>query len=145
MSDFVEQFTTYLQSQDRSAHTVAAYARDVTVFLTWLPEQLGKAISLVEVIPFDVQKYSTAIISSLRGASPPESIGRWRRCVCFSPGWCRLARPARIPRGMCRAFSRRGAIRRRSQRKRSIACSEKQRHSGNSRKPKAVGKSYQHR
>ena len=66
MSDFVEQFTTYLQSQDRSAHTVAAYARDVTVFLTWLPEQLGKAISLVEVTPFDVQKYRDHLVAEGR-------------------------------------------------------------------------------
>ncbi len=62
MGDFIEQFTTYLRSQDRSAHTVAAYTRDVTAFFTWLPEQLGKAVSLVEVTPFDVQKYRDHLV-----------------------------------------------------------------------------------
>lgn len=66
MSDFLEQFTVYLQSQDRSAHTVAAYARDVTAFFTWLTEQLGKAVSLVEVTPFDVQKYRDHLVAEER-------------------------------------------------------------------------------
>jgi len=66
MSHFVEHFTTYLQSQDRSAHTVAAYTRDVMAFFAWLPEQLGKAISLVEVTPFDVQKYRDHLVSEGR-------------------------------------------------------------------------------
>ncbi len=66
MSDSLEQFTTYLQSQDRSAHTVAAYTHDVTAFFTWLPDQLGKAVPLVEVTPFDVQKYRDHLVAEGR-------------------------------------------------------------------------------
>jgi integrase/recombinase XerC len=66
VSDFLEHFTAYLQSQDRSAHTVAAYTRDVIVFFTWLPVQLGKAVPLVEVTPFDVQKYRDYLVTEGR-------------------------------------------------------------------------------
>jgi integrase/recombinase XerC len=66
MSDSVEQFATYLQSQDRSAHTVAAYTRDVTAFFIWLAEQLGKSVNLVEVTPFDIQKYRDHLVDEGR-------------------------------------------------------------------------------
>lgn len=66
MSEFLKQFTTYLQVQDRSAHTVAAYTRDVSAFFAWLPEQLGKIVSLAEVTPFDVQKYRDHLVDEGR-------------------------------------------------------------------------------
>ncbi len=72
MSD-LEQFTTYLHTQDRSAHTVAAYTRDVTAFTAWLPAQLGKPVSLAEVTPFDVQKYRDHLVGAGR---KPASVNR---------------------------------------------------------------------
>lgn len=83
MSEFVEQFTTYLQSQDRSAHTVAAYTRDVAAFFAWLPEQLGKSVSLVEVTPFDVQKYRDHLVAEGR---KPAGVNRALAAlrVCFT-------------------------------------------------------------
>jgi len=72
MADSLEQFTAYLQAQDRSAHTVAAYQRDVAAFFAWLSEQLGRGalasrpLLPVEVTPFDVQKYRDALVAAGR-------------------------------------------------------------------------------
>jgi len=72
MTDSLEQFTAYLQAQDRSAHTVAAYQRDVAAFFAWLSEQLGRGdpagrpLLPVEVTPFDVQKYRDALVAAGR-------------------------------------------------------------------------------
>jgi len=59
----LEQFVTYLQTQDRSPHTVNAYRRDVSAFFTWLAEQIGRDVPSVEVTPFDVQKYRDHLVA----------------------------------------------------------------------------------
>jgi len=63
MSQFLEQFVAHLQMQDASPHTVAAYRRDVSAFFTRLAEQIGQEVPLVEVTPFDVQKYRDHLVA----------------------------------------------------------------------------------
>lgn len=59
----LERFTTYLQEQDRSPHTVAAYTQDVAVFFTWLDTKTGKELAPVNVTVFDVQKYREHLLA----------------------------------------------------------------------------------
>jgi len=62
----LERFATYLQEQDRSPHTVAAYTQDVAAFFTWLTEKTGKELAPVNVTVFDVQKYREHLIAAGR-------------------------------------------------------------------------------
>jgi integrase/recombinase XerC len=66
MTTFLDEFTAYLQAQDRSPHTVKAYHSDVTAFFDWLTAQLGKPVPPVEVTPFDVQKYRDHLVAEGR-------------------------------------------------------------------------------
>jgi len=61
MSQYLKEFVAYLQVQDRSPHTVTAYRRDVSAFLDWVAEQVGREV--VEVTPFDVQKYRDHLVA----------------------------------------------------------------------------------
>ncbi len=62
----LEPFATYLQEQDRSPHTIAAYTRDVAAFFTWLNEKTGKELAPVNVTVFDVRKYREHLIAAGR-------------------------------------------------------------------------------
>lgn len=66
MNADLERFTTYLQEQDRSPHTIAAYTQDVAAFFTWLNEKTGKELAPVNVTVFDVQKYREHLIAAGR-------------------------------------------------------------------------------
>ena len=63
MSQYLKEFVAYLQVQDRSPHTVVAYRRDVSAFLDWVAEQVGREVAPVEVTPFDVQKYRDHLVA----------------------------------------------------------------------------------
>jgi site-specific recombinase XerD len=62
MNQTLEQFVTYLQTQDVSEYTVKAYRRDVSAFFTWLAKQVGQDTLPVEVTTFDVQKYRDHLV-----------------------------------------------------------------------------------
>jgi len=72
MTDFLDKFTTYLQAQDRSPHTVKAYRSDVAAFFNWLAAQLSRGdaphrpLTPVEVTLFDVQKYRDHLVAEGR-------------------------------------------------------------------------------
>lgn len=59
----LKEFAVYLQTQDRSPHTVDAYCRDLSAFFKWLAQQVGREVPPVEVTPFDVQQYRDHLIS----------------------------------------------------------------------------------
>ncbi len=63
MNADLERFATYLQEQDRSPHTVAAYTQDVAAFFTWLNAKTGKELAPVNVTVFDVQKYREHLLA----------------------------------------------------------------------------------
>jgi len=62
MSTFLDDFVTYLQTRDASSHTINAYRNDVAAFFAWLSDQVGAEVPLVEVTPFDIQKYRDALV-----------------------------------------------------------------------------------
>jgi integrase/recombinase XerC len=62
MDQKLEAFTTHLQSQDVSEHTVKSYRRDVEAFFKWLTKQVGQDTPPVEVTAFDVQKYRDHLV-----------------------------------------------------------------------------------
>ncbi len=66
MTNYLDEFTTYLQKLDRSPLTVKGYRHDVEIFFAWLEERLERFIPLIEVTPFDLQKYR----NSLEGSKP---------------------------------------------------------------------------
>ena len=66
MSADVERFATYLQEQDRSPHTIAAYTQDVAAFFTWLSAKTGKELAPVNVTVFDVRKYREHLLAAGR-------------------------------------------------------------------------------
>lgn len=73
MSAFLDDFVAHLQAQDASPHTVAAYRSDVAAFFAWLADQNGADVPLVEVTPFDVQKYRDALVA---GGRRPAGVNR---------------------------------------------------------------------
>jgi len=66
MSTDLERFATYLQEQDRSPHTIAAYTQDVAAFFAWLSVKTGKELAPVNVTVFDAQKYREHLIAAGR-------------------------------------------------------------------------------
>jgi len=66
MSTDLERFAEYLQEQDRSPHTIAAYTQDVAAFFAWLTEKTGKELAPVNVTVFDVQKYREHLLAAGR-------------------------------------------------------------------------------
>lgn len=58
---FLKDFTTYLQRQDRSPRTVAAYRREVAAFFAWLRKQTGRDVQAAQVTTFDVKRYRQAL------------------------------------------------------------------------------------
>jgi len=66
MSTDLERFAEYLQEQDRSPHTIAAYTQDVAAFFAWLSTKTGKELAPVNVTVFDVQKYREHLIAAGR-------------------------------------------------------------------------------
>jgi site-specific recombinase XerC len=63
MNQHLDQFVTYLQTQDRSPHTIAAYRRDVSAFFAWLAQRIDREVPTVEVTTFDVQKYRDHLVT----------------------------------------------------------------------------------
>ncbi len=66
MSEWLTDFIAHLQQQDRSAHTVAAYQRDLAAFFTWLEQQLGRAVPPAEVTTYDVRRYRDHLVNAGR-------------------------------------------------------------------------------
>lgn len=66
MNADLERFATYLQEEDRSPHTIAAYTQDVAAFFTWLNAKTGKELAPVNVTVFDVQKYREHLLAAGR-------------------------------------------------------------------------------
>ena len=86
MNTFLEEFSSALQAQDRSPHTVSAYVSDVRGFYQWLEERLGQVVQLVAITPFDVQRYRDHLSDLGR---QPSTINRKLAAlsVCFA--WAR--------------------------------------------------------
>jgi site-specific recombinase XerD len=63
MNQHLDQFVMYLQTQDRSPHTIAAYRRDVSAFFAWVAQQIDREVPPVEVTTFDVQKYRDHLVT----------------------------------------------------------------------------------
>ena len=59
----IERFGIYLQEQDRSPHTIAAYTRDVAAFFTWLSARTGQELTPVNVTIFDVKDYRAYLLA----------------------------------------------------------------------------------
>ncbi len=61
MTNYLDEFTAYLQGLDRSPLTVKSYRHDVELFFAWLEARLERTVPLVEVTPFDLQKYRDSL------------------------------------------------------------------------------------
>jgi integrase/recombinase XerC len=66
MSADLERFAIYLQEQDRSPHTVAAYTQDVAAFFAWLNAKTGRELAPANVTVFDVRKYREHLLAAGR-------------------------------------------------------------------------------
>jgi len=66
MSADLERFAIYLQEQDRSPHTIAAYTQDVAAFFAWLNAKTGRELAPANVTVFDVRKYREHLLAAGR-------------------------------------------------------------------------------
>jgi site-specific recombinase XerD len=84
MNQYLEQFVSFLQTQDRSHHTITAYRRDVTAFFIWLREQIDQEVPLKEITAFDIQKYRDHLVALGR---KPAGVNRRLAALRAFFGW----------------------------------------------------------
>jgi site-specific recombinase XerD len=53
----LDAFLTALQAREASAHTIAAYRRDLTGFAAWFADHVGTACTLTTITPTDVRDF----------------------------------------------------------------------------------------
>ncbi len=59
-------FTTWLQEQDRSPHTVRAYTVALRDFSAWFTERTSKALAPAHITPLDVKTYRQHLVEARR-------------------------------------------------------------------------------
>lgn len=68
MDKLVEQFSEYLQKQDRAEKTVRAYISDLQSFSVWFKQSNGEKLTSRNFTPTDVREYRQWLVS--RGTAP---------------------------------------------------------------------------
>lgn len=68
MDKLVEQFSEYLQKQDRAEKTVRAYISDLQSFSGWFKQSNGEKLTSRNFTPTDVREYRQWLVS--RGTAP---------------------------------------------------------------------------
>lgn len=59
----IEDFTAYLQTQDRADSTVRAYTSDLRLFARWFQQTNGKEITPIRVTPIDLREYRQYLVT----------------------------------------------------------------------------------
>jgi integrase/recombinase XerC len=57
----LDAFVAALRGREASAHTIAAYRRDLTGFAAWFSDHVGTPCSLTTITPTDVRDFRTAL------------------------------------------------------------------------------------
>ena len=65
----LDGFLTALQAREASAHTIAAYRRDLTGFAAWFADHVGTACTLTTITPTDVRDFRGYLRDPSIGAS----------------------------------------------------------------------------